>query len=159
MTEESKNKPPAKDRYYEDYDEGEVFDCGEILISEEEIITFAKCFDPQSFHTDPAAAEQSIYGSIIASGWHTGALLMRSMVDHFVSNASQGSPGVENMRWPLPVRGGDVLRASVIILSTRRSRSKPDRGILVSRAEVHNQRRELVMDLTATNFIACRDKS
>ena len=157
MTEETKSKPAPKYRFFEDYDEGEIFECGAISVSEDEIVSFAKRFDPQSFHIDPAAAERSIYGGVIASGWHTGSLLMRSMVDHFIAEASLGSPGVENMRWPLPVRGGDVLNAKVTIMSTRRSRSKPDRGILVSRAELYNQKEELVMELTATNFIGCRE--
>ena len=150
------NKPAVKQRYFEDYDEGEEFDFGNITVSEEEIISFAKQFDPQSFHIDPDAAKDSPYGGIIASGWHTGSMLMRSLVDNFVSDASLGSPGVDNIRWPQPVRGGDVLTVKVTVVSKRRSRSKPDRGILVSRSELFNQERQLVMEVTATNFVKCR---
>jgi len=149
-------KPALKQRFFEDYDEGEIFEFGNITVSEEEIIAFARQFDPQSFHIDKESAQGSIYGSIIASGWHTGSLFMRSLVDNFVSEASLGSPGVDNLRWPSPVRGGDVLNARVTVMSTRRSRSKPDRGILISRSELFNQKKELVMELTATNFMLCR---
>lgn len=150
------DKPTLKQRFFEDYDEGEIFEFGNITVSEEEIIAFARQFDPQSFHIDPDAARDSIYGGVIASGWHTGSLMMRSLVDNFVSDTSLGSPGVESLRWPHPVRGGDVLHARVTVISTRRSRSKPDRGILVSRSELFNQNKELVMELTATNFMLCR---
>lgn len=151
-----KDKPALKQRYFEDYDEGEIFEFGNITVSEEEIIAFAKKFDPQSFHIDPELAKDSPYGGIIASGWHTGSLFMRSLVDNFVSDASLGSPGVDNMRWPAPVRPGDVLTAKVTVVSKRRSRSKPDRGILVSRSELFNQDNQLVMEMTATNFMLRR---
>lgn len=151
------NKPPNKQRFYEDYDEGEIFEFGKINVTEDEIIAFAERFDPQSFHIDKELAATSIYGGVIASGWHTGSLLMRGLVDNFVSNASLGSPGVDSLRWPHPVRGGDVLNGKVVILSKRRSRSKPDRGILVTRSELYNQHGILVMELTATNFILCRE--
>ncbi len=150
------DKPALKQRYFEDYDEGEIFEFGNITVSEEEIIAFAKKFDPQSFHIDPELAKDSPYGGIIASGWHTGSLFMRSLVDNFVSDASLGSPGVDNMRWPAPVRPGDVLTAKVTVVSKRRSRSKPDRGILVSRSELFNQDNQLVMEMTATNFMLRR---
>lgn len=150
------DKPALKQRYFEDYDEGESFEFGNITVSEEEIIAFAMQFDPQPFHIDPQAAKESLYGGIIASGWHTGSLFMRSLVENFISDASLGSPGVDNMRWPAPVRAGDVLTAKVTVVSKRRSRSKPDRGILVSRSELFNQDKRLVMELTATNFMLCR---
>ena len=151
------NKPALKLRYFEDFEPDEAFEFGEIRVSEKEIIKFAKDYDPQAFHIDPIAAKDSIYGGIIASGWHTGSMLMRCLVDNFVSIHSMGSPGIENLRWPHPVRGGDILRAKVTITSARRSRSKPDRGILVNRAELFNQNDILVMEMTSSSFILCRD--
>ncbi len=107
--------------------------------------------------SDPSAATDTIYGGLIASGWHTGSMLMRCLVDHFISPASLGSPGVENIRWPVPVRPGDVLRVRATVTDSRRSRTKPDRGILVSRYELINQHEQTVMEMSATNFIRCRD--
>ena len=151
------NKPPLKERFFEDFEPGESFEFGEIHVSEEDIIEFAKNYDPQSFHIDPVAAKKSIYGSVIASGWHTGSMMMRCLVDHFVSENSMGSPGIENLRWPHPVRGGDILRAKVTITSARRSRSKPDRGILVNHSALYNQDDVMVMEITSSSFILCRD--
>ena len=150
------SKPPVKERYFEDFTEGEVFEFGEIHMAEDEIIQFAKDYDPQPFHIDPVAAKDTIFGGIIASGWHTGSSLMRCLVDNYISKHSMGSPGVEQIRWPHPVRGGDILRAKVTIASARRSRSKPDRGILTSRAELFNQNDILVMEITSMSFIKCR---
>ncbi|MEM7469286.1 MAG: acyl dehydratase, partial [Pseudomonadota bacterium] len=92
----------------------------------------------------------------IASGWHTGSMLMRCLVDGFVSQYSMGSPGIDSVRWPHPVRGGDILRAKVTIASARRSRSKPDRGILVSSSSLFNQNDTLVMEMNSSSFILCR---
>lgn len=152
-------KPPLKERYFEDFEPGEEFEFGEVHVTEEDIIKFASAYDPQSFHIDPEAAKNSIYGGVIASGWHTGSMLMRCLVDNFVSVNSMGSPGVENLRWPHPVRGGDILRAKVTITSARRSRSKPDRGILVNRSEMFNQNNVQVIEITASSFIQCRDRA
>jgi hypothetical protein len=89
--------------------------------------------DPQPFHIDPKAAQHTMFGELIASGWHTASLMMRLMVDHYLSrNASLGSPGVDELRWLKPVRPGDALSVRVTILETKRSRSKPDRGIVRS---------------------------
>lgn len=150
------SKPPIKERFFEDFDEGETFEFGEICLTEKEIIDFAEKYDPQPFHIDPEAAKETIFGGIIASGWHTGCSLMRSLVENYVSKNSMGSPGVEQIRWPHPVRGGDILRAKVTIVSARRSRSKPDRGILTSKAELFNQESVLVMEMTSTSFLKSR---
>ncbi len=146
------------DRYFEDYPAGAVFEFGDIRPTEAEIIEFARQFDPQPFHTDPAAAAKTPFGGLIASGWHTGALMMRVFADHYLSRvASLGSPGIEELRWLKPVRPGDRLSVRISVLEARRSRSKPDRGIVQSLIEVLNQERTPVMSLKAQNFLRCRD--
>ena len=150
---------PIEDRYFEDYVVGEVHESGSIEADEKEIIAFAQRFDPQPFHIDPAAARESIYGGLIASGWHTACLTMRLLVDHYISRvASLGSPGIDDLRWLKPVRPGDVLSVRVTILEAKRSRSKPDRGIVHSYIEVLNQDREIVMSVKAMNLLRCRDE-
>jgi len=148
---------PVENRYFEDYVAGSVHRFGDIKVEEKEIIAFAKRFDPQVFHMDPAEAKGTIYGGLIASGWHTGALVMRLFVDNYLSHvASLGSPGVEELRWLKPVRPGDEISIRVTVLETRRSRSKPDRGIVQSFIEVINQEEEVVMDMKGVNFLSCR---
>lgn len=148
---------PIEKRYFEDYIAGSVHEFGCIMIEEDEIIAFADRFDPQVFHTNPDAAKDTVYGGLIASGWHTAALMMRLCVDHYLSHvASLGSPGVEELRWLKPVCPGDEISIRVTVLATKRSRSKPDRGIIRSLIEVINQNREVVMDVKAVNFLSCR---
>lgn len=149
---------PIEKRYFEDYVPGSVHEFGPIKVEEAEIIEFARRYDPQPFHIDPEAAKDSIYGGLIASGWHTAGLMMRLLVDHYLSHvASLGSPGVDELRWLKPVRPGDELSVRVTVLETRRSRSKPDRGIVRSFVEVLNQKGEVVMTLKAVNFLLCRE--
>jgi acyl dehydratase len=148
---------PADQRYFEDYVAGTVYEFGSITVEQEEIIAFARRFDPQVFHTDPELAQSTIYGGLIASGWHTAGLMMRLFADHFLSKvASLGSPGVDELRWNMPVRPGDELSVRVTVQETKRSRSKPDRGIIQSVIEVLNQHREVVMSMKAVNFTLCR---
>jgi acyl dehydratase len=150
---------PVEDRYLEDYPTGAVFDCGTIQAAEAEIIEFGKRFDPQVFHTSPQAAKQTQYGGLIASGWHTASLMMRLFVEHYLSSvASLGSPGVDELRWLVPVRPGDTLRLRVTVTETRRSRSKPDRGVLFSFIEVLNQNQQVVMSMKAVNLLLCRNR-
>jgi acyl dehydratase len=147
----------VENRYFEDYVAGSVHEFGSITVDQEEVVAFARRFDPQVFHLDPESAKETIYGGLIASGWHTAGLMMRLYADHFVSKvASLGSPGVDELRWIKPVRPGDVLSVRVTILETDRSRSKPDRGIVRSFIEVMNQNREVVMSMKAVNFFYCR---
>ena len=147
---------PIDDRYFEDYLPGSVFEYGTATVSEGDIIDFGRRFDPQPFHTTPAAA-RGPFGGLIASGWHTASLVMRLFVDHYLSRvASLGSPGVDELRWTRPVRPGDSLRIRVSILDARRSRSKPDRGIVWTLVEVLNQNQEVVMSLKAMNLLRCR---
>ena len=148
---------PVNDRYFEDYIEGDVFRFGSIAVAADEIVAFAKQFDPQSFHTDPEAAKQSPFGGLIASGWHTAALMMRLFADHYLTHvASLASPGIDELRWLKPVRPGDTLSIRVTVLKAVPSKSKPDRGVVTSGVEVLNQADESVMTLTAVNFIARR---
>jgi acyl dehydratase len=148
---------PITDRYFEDYRPGFVGEYGSLTVSEDEVIEFAKRFDPQEFHIDPIRAARGFYGGLIASGWHTCSLMMRLYADHYVSKvASLGSPGVDEIRWPRPVRPGDTLSIRVTILEARRSTSKPDRGFVRNQIEVLNQDREVVMSLKAMNLFLCR---
>ncbi len=151
---------PIDNRYFEDYVAGSVHEFGSIKVEEDDIIAFAKRFDPQIFHVDPDAAKDSGYNGLIASGWHTGALMMRLFADHYLSHvASLGSPGVDELRWLNPVRPGDRISIRVTVLETKQSRSKPDRGIVRSFIEVMNQDHDVVMDLKAVNFFRCRGAS
>jgi acyl dehydratase len=150
--------PPLRERWFEDYVVGEVREFGRTVVDEAEVIEFARRYDPQGFHLDPEAARRSPYGGLIASGWHTAAMTMRMLVDHYVSRvAALGSPGVDALRWLLPVRPGDVLAVRSRVLETRRSRSDPARGILRSGIEVLNQRGEMVMSLEAVTLLKCRN--
>ncbi len=134
--------------YFEDFKVGEVQGLASRQISESEMIEFAKQFDPQPFHIDPEAARKSMYGGIIASGWHTCAISMRMMCDTYLLDAaSLGSPGVDEIRWLKPVRGGDTLRGERLTLAVRPSQKKPDRGTVTSEWRVYNQRDELVMTM------------
>jgi acyl dehydratase len=148
---------PVNERYFEDYVPRAVHEFGAIKVAEEDIIAFGRQFDPQPFHTDPQAAGKSIYGGLIASGWHTAGLMMREFVQYYLSSvASLGSPGVDELRWSLPVRPGDTLTMRVTVTKTKRSRSKPDRGLVHSFIEVLNQKQKVVMSMKAVNFLLCR---
>jgi len=153
----SKFATSINDRYFEDYIQGKAYQFGSIVVDQAEVIAFGERFDPQPFHTDPDAAKTSIYGSLIASGWHTASLMMRLFVDNYLSRvASLGSPGVDELRWLKPVFPGDELSMRVTVMETTRSRSKPDRGIVRSFIKVMNQRNEVVMTMKALNFLLCR---
>ena len=141
-------------RFFDDYAPGTTYDCGSVGVDQADIISFAKEFDPQPFHVDPVAAASGPFGGLIASGWHTAALSMRLVVDKFLSaEASLGSAGLDELRWPYPVRPGDTLRVRVTVLEARRSLSKPDRGIVKSLIEAVNQDGQTVMRATGINFI------
>jgi acyl dehydratase len=151
------DQPERVTRYYEDYIPGYTVDCGSFSVSEADIIAFAREYDPQPFHVDPEAAAAGPFGGLIASGWQTTALMMRQIVENFISpESSLGAAGVDEIRWPLPVRPGDTLHVRMLVQETRTSSSKPDRGIVRSRAEVTNQEGEIAMTLSAVNFILRR---
>ena len=144
-------------RYFEDYALGTTYDCGSVSIDQAGIIAFAKEFDPQPFHVDPAAAATGPFGGLIASGWHTAVLVMRLLVEQYLSEeASLGSAGLDELRWPHPVRPGDTLRARATVIESRRSLSKPDRGIIKTLVEAVNQDGRTVMRATAINFMLVR---
>jgi acyl dehydratase len=146
---------PIDDRYFEDYVVGHVHQFGAIEVSEQDIIEFARKYDPQSFHIDAAASTQ--FGGLIASGWHTAALMMRMCVDHYLSRvASLASPGLDELRWTKPVRPGDTLRVRATVLDTRPSASRPDRGLVRSLVEVINQHGDVVMSMKAMNMLKRR---
>jgi acyl dehydratase len=146
--------------YFDDYLPGVSHDCGSVSVSEAEIVSFAALYDPQPFHVDPAAAARGPFGGLIASGWHTAALVMRQLVDHYLpAEASLGSPGLDEIRWPEPVRPGDTLRVRATAVEARRSQSKPDRGILRTLIEAVNQDGRTVMRATGTNFLRVRPNS
>ncbi|MBV9685882.1 MAG: MaoC family dehydratase [Alphaproteobacteria bacterium] len=147
----------ADNRGFEDYIPGSVFEYGEIRVEEAEILDFARRFDPQDMHVNPNAARRGRFGGLIASGWHTGAMMMRLLTDNFLpKRASLASPGIDELRWLRPVRPGDVLRIRVTVLEATPSRSKPDRGMVRTLIEVLNQDGEVVMSLKPMNIIARR---
>jgi acyl dehydratase len=144
-------------RYFEDFQPGEVIQVGSYVMQREEIIAFARQFDPQPFHVDDEAARRSIFGGIIASGWHTASICHRLLVDGLLKvTASMGSPGLDELRWLLPVRPGDEISVRLEVLSLTPSRSKPERGSIKTRMEVRNQKNELVMTEVATVLFSRR---
>ena len=144
-------------RWFEDYAEGESQELGTLEVDEAEVVDFGRRFDPQPFHVDPEAAATGPYGGLIASGWHTCALMMRLLVERYLSpESSLGSPGVDELRWTLPVRPGDRLTLRSTVVEARRSRSKPDRGLVRTRVELVDQRGDVVLSLLAMNLVRAR---
>ena len=144
-------------RYWEDFTPGEVIELGSRTITKEAILAFAREFDPQPFHTDEEAARHTLFGGLIASGWHTGSLSMRLFYDGVIKNVvSLGSPGFDELRWVKPVRPGDTLSARVTVLECVASRSKPDRGVIRALLETRNQDGDVVMSLKAINLFGRR---
>ena len=132
--------------YWEDFKAGEVLELGTHTFTAAEIIAFATMYDPQPIHIDPAAAQASFFGGLIASGWHTCAIGMRfAVVAYINSGVSLGSPGVDNIRWPKPVRPGDTITYRRITLAARASQSRPGVGLMQARIEALNQNGEIVM--------------
>jgi acyl dehydratase len=147
-------------RYFEDFTVGEVLVLGSRSVTEAEIVEFARQFDPQPFHTDPERAKASVFGGLIASGWHTVGLYMRLLVEGFIGTMaeSQGSPGVDKIEWLKPVRPGDTLTARVTILELIPSKSRPDRGTIRTLGEMVNQRGEVVMSMRGLGFFGRRPR-
>lgn len=146
--------------YFEDFEEGQVFGLGEKTLTKEEIVAFAREYDPQPFHVDEEAARGSAFGGLVASGWHTAAVFMRLYVDAVLHRAaSMGSPGVEELRWLKPVRPGDPLSASLTVLGTEPSSRNPRRGTVYFVSEVRNGRGEKVMTMKARGLFARRNGS
>lgn len=154
MTEATRNSPG---RYFEDYPVGAVYVGGPIEVSEDDIVGFARRYDPQPMHIDKAAAEAGPFRGLIASGWHTGSLMMQMLARHFVPTPGNlPSPGLDELRWLRPVRPGDRLSLRATVESARLSRSKPQQGVVTSLVEVLNQDGDVVMSLKPVSLIHCR---
>jgi acyl dehydratase len=138
---------------FADFHAGQILAAGPVTLTEDEILAFARSYDPQWFHTDPARAAASLWQGLIASGWHTCGVAMRLAVDNFLAGSeSFGSPGLEYLKWLAPVRPGDALSLRAEILEHRRSARQPSRGILRWRWTLANQRGEAVLELVATSL-------
>jgi acyl dehydratase len=148
---------PVEDRYFEDYQAGAVYEYGYASVTEAEILAFARQFDPQPIHVDAAFAASGPFGGLIASGWHTAGIAMRLIADHYLSRvASLASPGIDELRWPAPLRPGDTLRLRTTIIEARVSRSKPDRGLVRTRGELLNSAGGTALSLVAMNLLLRR---
>ena len=143
-------------RWFEHYPVGAVFELGSFTLSEQEIIDFARQYDPQDMHTDPAVAKDGPFGEVIASGWQTIGTMMRLFVEGFLPKNGLAAPGIDEVRWHLPVRPGDVLHVRMTVETARASRTKPDRGLVQGKVEVFNQHNAVVLSLRPMNFIRCR---
>jgi acyl dehydratase len=136
-------------RYFEDVQIGETTRFGRYEVTRDEIVEFARQFDPQPFHLDEEAARASIFGGLVASGWHTGAMLMRMVCDDMIPGAAtSGAMGFDDLKWLKPVRPGDVLSAESVVREKVESR-RPDRGTVKIESRVRNQRGEVVMSLVS----------
>jgi len=144
-------------RYFEDFAPGQVFDLGSHEFSREEIVGFARQWDPQLFHVDEDAAAESAFGGLVASGWHTACAFMRLYVDGLLlDSASMGSPGLAELRWLVPVRPGDVLRGTAAVTDVAPSSVRADRGTVFLRFEMHNTRQELVAGMNGRGLFGRR---
>jgi len=147
------------DRYFEDFAEGERFASASASLSEEEIVAFARRYDPQPFHIDADAAAQTHFGGLIASGFQTMALAFRQFYrEGVISACSMGSPGMERVRWHRPVRPGDCIRTEVEVRELRASGSKPDRGYATFAYTVVNQDDEIVLSFVCTQILRRRPR-
>jgi acyl dehydratase len=143
--------------YFEDFEPGRVYELGRTVVTEDAVVDFARQFDPQPFHLDAAAATESVFGGLIASGWHTGAMWMRLYVDSLLGGGSgQGSSGIEELRWLAPVRPGDTLSGRLIVLEATPSESHPERGTIRIRGEMVNQDGVTVMSMISRGRFARR---
>src|SRR6266481_3209730 len=144
------------ERYFDDLTQGDRIKSATYEVTEEQIISFARKFDPQPFHLDAAVARQTMFKGLIASGWHTAAITMRLFVQAL--NFAEGAIGlgVDELRWPNAVRPGDVLQVETEIVDLRESRSKPSQGIVRIRNVTTNQRGEVVQTMFASALVLRR---
>ncbi len=147
----------ALQRYLEDFTPGQRFFAGTVTVDAEAIMAFARQFDPQPFHTDPATAEATVFKGLAASGWHTAALTMRMLVESDIRFA-WGIIGreVEQIGWPRPTRPGDRLRIESEVMEVRRSRTRPDMGTARLRTETFNQDDAVVQTMVAALIVPAR---
>jgi acyl dehydratase len=144
--------------WWEDFRVGDIAEMGRHTFTEEEILRFGREFDPQPFHADPAAAERTAFGGLIASGWHTCAIGMRLMVESYLSSTvSLGSPGIDNVRWLKPVRPGDTLVYRRTVMESRASTSRKGVGLVKHRWEAVNQAGELVLTMEGWGLFGRKD--
>jgi len=148
---------PFAHRTIEDFTAGEVFEYGAYEMSQAHIIAFAKQYDPHDFHTDPEAAKATLYGGLIASGLQTSSVFMALLIEAFPNVASLGSPGWDELRWPNPVRPGDVLSVRTEIVETRLSKSRPEMGIMTGRHQIKTQEGTRVFSVQNYWFIQRRE--
>lgn len=148
---------PAPVRYLEDFAPGMEFEFGDRLVTAEEVVDFAREYDPQPFHLDEAAGKATHFGGLVASGWQTAGFMMRMLVDNMLSpETSLGSPGLDELRWLKPVRPGDRLRVRVRVLEVKRSRSRPEMGTIRQTTEVLNHKDEVVMSMFSIGMVRTR---
>jgi acyl dehydratase len=144
-------------RYFEDFPAGEVVEFGDREVAAQEIVAFARQFDPQAFHLGEDEAKATVAGGLIASGWHTASMMMRMIYDAMLFDAAgQGSPGMDTIDWLKPVRPGDRLRVRRTTVSARGTRSRPEIGVIEARFELLNQNREVVMTQQGSMFFRRR---
>lgn len=140
-----------KPRYFEEFEVGQIEEFGHRPVPQEEIIEFATEYDPQLFHIDPEAAKDHFFGGVIASGWHTGAMLMRMIVDHQLKGStSMGSPGMDEVRWISPVRPDEILKATCEVLEVTPHKYKNDRGFVKFKHTVLNDKDEIKMTMISS---------
>lgn len=144
-------------RYFEDFHIGDRFDSETVLVTEARITEFAREFDPQPFHLDPVQARGTLFGGLVASGWHTASVTMRLLVESGL-NVEGGfiGLGVEEIRWPTAVRPGDRLRVSSEVLDARGSKSRPDQGVLRLVSTTINQNNEVVQTMRSAVLVGRR---
>ncbi len=148
---------PAPTLYFEDFAPGRIFEWGEMSLSEESIRAFGEAYDPIPIHTDPAAAAQSQFGGLIASGWQVAALMQRMQYECYMKRAAIiASPGVDGLEFLRPVRPGDRLSLRVEVVECRRSRTRPDRGLVRVLARLINQDGETVLEKRGKSFFRTR---
>ena len=145
-------------RFFDSIEVGEVNELGEYQVTKEDIIEFGEKYDPQPFHTDEQAAEDSMFGGLVASGWHTAAICMRLLVDGTDDMAAQAGIGIDNLRWHRPLRPGDTLRLRNEIIEKRLSESQDDRGYVTTRHEGWNQNDKLVIAYEGTAIVRRREE-
>lgn len=147
--------------YFEDLTPGRLFHTASHTITQDEIIHFARQFDPQPFHTDPETAKASVFDGLAASGWHTSSLTMSLITASELKNVANGliGMGIKEMRWPQPTRPGDTLRAKIEVLASKRSSSQPGFGVVQLHWTTLNQRDEIAMQLETSIWVACRPTS
>jgi acyl dehydratase len=144
--------------HLEDLTVGQVFTSGAITLTADDIKAFAAQFDPQPFHTDENLAQDSFFGQLVASGWHTAGTTMRLMIESIPIAGGLIGAGVDELRWHRPVLPGDALQVESEILSIRRSKSRPDQGFVRFRHTTFNQRREVVQFCTSTTVVPARSR-